>query len=337
MRYALPDRPSVLGADEFVRFGFGEGLRPSYVFELRRLEKYLKQHREEISLVHFYSTNLVLLGPRVAARAGVPSLLTVTGFGRVFTSRSAWYRGLRPVYWRLFHSSLDRARRVLVQNQADQERLQKRFPRCSHKVVYAGSAVSTPSLLEKGFDSPRLTVLHVARLMPDKGIVEFLRLAERFASHPVTFRLVGPPSVGFPDLHREVMEVSARGIVDYLGELTPSETLQEMVRSHVLYFPSHGEGMPRVMLEGAAKLLFPLATDIDAHRDLVKPGGGILVPVGDIETPAHALAELLADRSRLQREAEAFRDHVLHHFSMEAYTSRVDAVYSAVLEEVRQR
>ena len=323
---AMPGKPKDLAADRFVAMRFHEGFRPAYLAEFGRLFAYLCQRRSNIDLVHLYSTNLILLGPLVAWLAGVPSLITLTGFGRTFTSVQRKYRLLRPIYWLLLRLAISMSRATLFQNHADMQALAGRFPKLAGRFFYAGSAVSMPVVQDKSFATEYLRVLLVARLMPDKGIEDFLRLAESCHHEGIRFVLVGPPSVGFEALYARVQDHHRRGIIAYLGELDAQATFAQLAEAHVFFFPSYGEGMARVMLEAGFALACPVAYDIPANRDLIAEGRGFILPIGAYGDAAAVIKRLAQDRTLLEAHARRYQVHILANYSMDMFTLRMDEV-----------
>ncbi|MGH8545143.1 MAG: glycosyltransferase [Gammaproteobacteria bacterium] len=317
--------------DDYVELPIGEGIKFRDALTLGHLAMELRRRRGEIALVHFYSTKLVLLGPLIAAFAGVPSIVTVTGFGRLFSDDLPHYRIARTIYWVIFRATVSLARRVLFQNRGDLETTVVRLPMLAEKARYIGSASSIPISSDPAAVTDRLQVIHVARLLPSKGIADFVRVAEALHDQ-ADFILVGGPSNDYPAMLRLVTDAHARGVLTYLGRLDP-DTLTEVYDSvHVILFPSYGEGMARVMLEAGLRGLCPVAYDIPANRDLVLNGNGFLLPLGDTDGACRTIARLVRDRELLTTTAKAYHEHVVQEFTMEPFAKRLDAILSEVIQ-----
>ena len=333
LTYGLPDKPDSLDADEFVKLGFREGLGIADLMHFWGLGKHLVKNRK-YDLVHCFSTKLQLLGPLVAKIAGVSSVSTITGFGRTFNRDELRYRLLRPFYMALLRRSVASAKAVFFQNHGDLQWLERQLPKQAHKMHWIGSGVEAEVITGKNFEVSRLVVLMVARLMHDKGIQEYLEAASRLAGDQYRFLLVGPPSVGQESLYRQVQLAHERGVVEYLGEMNQQELCEQYRRSHIFAFPSHGEGMPRVMLEAGHGLLCPVASDIPAHRDLIKPGAGFLIErKQDFESLVARLRDLQADRTLLKQNACAYQQHILTNYTMTAYAKRMDGFLQQLCPE----
>ena len=331
--YALPRIP--YGVDEryFTKVGFGEGVRIANLLHFLELFIYLVRNQKRLDFVHFYSTLLILLGPIVAWLAGLPSLITVTGLGRTFTSPQWKYRWLRPLYRALMGLAIRLSRAVLFQNHSDLSTFTERFPKGKHKYYYVGSAVDLPIVHQKSFSAVRLRVLLAARLLPYKGIQDFLEVADRL-KETYEFVLVGPPSIGFDRLFAKVQDYTLRGIIIYTGELDTLATQAQLEKSHIFFFPSYyGEGIARVLLEAGFTCLCPIAYDISSNQDLIKDGCGFLVPCRDTEQVIYILSKLSNDRSCLERSARAYQAYITKNFNITIYSNRMDNLITKLFQK----
>lgn len=335
--YGLPGKPEQLEQERYVHMGFGEGLRLAFAVEFFRLLWFLLLERRHLDFVHFFSTNLILFGPLLAKAAGVPCLITVTGFGRVFSSTRWVYQCLRPFYLTLLWIAIRISHRVLFQNRGDLASATQRFPNYAHKLMYIGSAIEMPIVRHKHFTDSFLRVILVARLMPDKGIDEFLEVAHALHQQGFEFILIGPPSGGFDNLLQRVQQAHAEQIIDYKGELDVGSLREEYSRAHILFFPSHAEGMARVMLEAGFANLCPVAYNIPANQDLVREGGGFLVAIRDAGAAAKILLQLNMDRLALANNARAYQAHILNRYNIDGYTERLDTIMMNLARELKLR
>ncbi|MGI9952919.1 glycosyltransferase [Moorellaceae bacterium AZ2] len=331
--YALPEPPEGVPAERFVPMNFREGFVAGDLRAFFQLWSYLRQQYKAIDLVHFYSTKLVLLGPIIAWLAGVPSMVTVTGLGRVYSQDGVVYRLLRFLYRGLMAMSIALSRAVLFQNHGDLALFQRMFPFFHHKMVYVGSAVGGPILERMDYEASPLRVLLVSRIMPQKGIEDFLEVAKRLQGQEFEFILVGPFSPRYNDLADLVRRYHYEGTIKYKGEVYGSkDLLAEYGAAHVFLFPSrYGEGLARVMLEAGFAGLCPIAYDINANLDLIAEGRGFLLRSGDIERIVEVLLQLRDRRDLLEQNARAYQAYVTSTFSLDAYRVRMDKILERFL------
>jgi glycosyltransferase involved in cell wall biosynthesis len=106
--------------------------------------------------------------------------------------------------------------------------------------------------------------------------------------------------------------------------------------AHIAVLPSlGGEGLPKTLLEAAAMGRPLIATDVPGNRRIVQPGvNGMLVPPGDPEALAEALASLAGDAAQRSRFGAASRRLVEDGLSDAAVTSATVTLYRALLDEL---
>lgn len=269
----------------------------------------------------------------MAFLAGKPSLVTVTGFGRTYNSNTWQMRLLRPIYDLLFVVTLRIAQQILFQNHVEMQATAKRWPGSQKKMSYIGSAVSLPVYESpKSFMGNPLQVILIARLLPDKGIRDFLNVATALQyRRDIEFVLIGPASVGFEAILTEVESAASAGIIRYLGELDPEQTQKHLRAAHIFFFPSYGEGMARVMLEAGFAHLCPIAYSIPANQDLIVTGRGFLLEIGDWHAATDTIARLLANRQLIADNADTYQQFVTTHFTMESYANRMDQIITQII------
>ncbi|HUF38766.1 MAG TPA: glycosyltransferase, partial [Anaerolineales bacterium] len=330
--YGLPERSPGLADDEYVRLGFEEGLHAGVLRALWDLYRYLRRSRGSLAFVHFFTTNPILFGPIIARLTGVPYVVTVTGFGRVTTSADRKYALLRPVYRFFFRHALRHARLVLFQNRSDLAELTAQHPALSGKFHYAGSTTTAPEVTVKDFDSPVLDVLLGTRLMPDKGVVDFIAVAREMQGSVFRFLLAGKESRGYGNLYQEILQADRDQVIEFLGELDTPEMEAVLARAHILFFPSYGEGLARLMLEAGAARLCPIAYNIPSNRDLIEEGRGFLVETGNLQQVVTTLASLAADRELVERNAAAYQFFILRQYGSSQFTERLDHLFREMLD-----
>jgi glycosyltransferase involved in cell wall biosynthesis len=93
------------------------------------------------------------------------------------------------------------------------------------------------------------------------------------------------------------------------------------------------EGMPMVLLEGAAAGLPIVATRVGGNHEVVTEGeSGLLVPPRDHEALAAAMLRLMALPEAQRREmGERGREHVRAHYGLSRVVDRWEDVYHEVL------
>jgi glycosyltransferase involved in cell wall biosynthesis len=266
----------------------------SSMLSLRQLFRQLRP-----DLVLAYTAKAVIYGAGAARLAGVPHIFAmITGLGYAFIDgRELKRRILREVTTRLYRASLAGCEAVLFQNRDDLEdfRLAGIVAAGKALVRVDGSGVDTAHY---GF-SPVVpeppTFLLIARLLRDKGIVEYVEAARRLrAEHPqARFRLLGPLDPNPAGLTAAMLERwRAEGAIEYQGE---ADDVRPHLRDSTVYvLPSYREGMPRTVLEAMAIGRAIVTTDVPGCRETVIEGdNGFLVPPRDAGALASAMRRFI--------------------------------------------
>ncbi|MFJ5974656.1 glycogen synthase [Streptomyces sp. NPDC093060] len=199
----------------------------------------------------------------------------------------------------------------------------------------------TSRLAPLGVRTDRPTVVCVARLTRQKGLLHLLRAAPHLTPGTQLVMCVSAPDTpelaeGFTALAREV---TGRGAdVVLVREPLSRDTLRQLLsQADVFACPSVYEPMGIVNLEAMACGTPVVATAVGGIPEVVADGEtGLLVPlVADEEAFAKDLAvhvnELLADPERARRMGRAGRCLAESRFSWATAAARVHAVYQSLI------
>lgn len=200
---------------------------------------------------------------------GIPYVTNVSGLGTAFLNEDLKHRLVR----RLYGLANGRAHATFFQNPSDREHFERiRLSTGRRTAVLPGSGVDTTHFAADPLDRPARSFVMVARLIVEKGVVEFLEAARQARSRrpDLRFALVGPAESDGPGRVPLDHVRSFADAVDYHGELTD---VRPVLRdSECLVLPSYREGMPRTVLEAAAMGRVSLVSDVEGCRHAVEPG-----------------------------------------------------------------
>jgi len=185
-----------------------------------------------------------------------------------------------------------------------------------------------------------LVVGMVGRFVAEKGFPEFLHAGAKLCAEFPALHLL---AVG----HKLESERKAerwqpekfpelRGCLSVLSDRDDMPELYACMDIHVL--PSHREGFPRALMEGAATGLPQVATNIRGCRQTIEDGRtGFLIEVGDTAALETRLRELLRESGLRRRMGQAARDKALAEFDQRTVFEKVDACYQKLLSEKMDR
>jgi glycosyltransferase involved in cell wall biosynthesis len=265
-------------------------------------------------VLHLVTIKPVLLGGLVARLAKVPAVVAaVSGLGFVFVAKGVKSSSRRLLVGGMYRLALGHSNlRVIFQNSDDRASLARFAQLPDRKVsMIRGSGVD---LTKYGVMPPPLgtpVVVLAARLLADKGVLEFVQAARllRQSGCKARFVLVGTLDTANPTSFTAT-EVSAwvqEGAVEWWGYR--ADMPQVLAAAQVVVLPSYyGEGLPKVLIEAAACGRVVVTTDHPGCRDAIVPGvTGVLVPVRNSLVLADAIEDLINDPLRCQAMGAAGR------------------------------
>jgi glycosyltransferase involved in cell wall biosynthesis len=221
---------------------------------------------------------------------------------------------------------------MIVQNSDDQSWLgdQLGIPESRISLI-RGAGVDVDYYSPKPLvDAPSVPVVTlVARMLRDKGVVEFCEAARILKSRGVAVRflLVGDPDPLNPTslTEPELLDLTNIG-VEYLGRSNDIKAIWH--ESDISVLPSYREGLPLSLLESAAMGKPIVTTDVPGCREVVDDGvNGFLVPPKDPEALANAIEKLAVDPDLRRQFGRASRERAVKEFSSDRVIADTLALY----------
>jgi len=287
--------------------------------DLRLLARYralLRQLRPAAYLGYTIKPNIY--GSLAAASLGIPALPNVSGLGTAFIRGGA----LQSLVTALYRVGFARAPVVFFQNDEDRQLfVARRIVRGDQARVLPGSGVDLERFAPASPPPDPLTFLLIARLLRDKGVVEFADAARSLRAElpNARFQLLGPIDEGNRTaISRAELDSWVRdGVIEHLG--TTDDVRPSIAAASAVVLPSYREGLPRSLLEAGAMARPLIATDVPGCRDVVEEGvNGYLCRARDARSLAQAMRRF-ADLPPAERLAmgDAGRRKVQERFSEE--------------------
>ncbi len=175
-------------------------------------------------------------------------------------------------------------------------------------------------------------ILFLGRVGDGKGVPELMKAfaSQRLSSLSWSATLAGDGEV--EKYKREIKQLGLDDRVAITGWVGPKEVANLLIRSSILALPSHAENLPLSMLEGMAYGLAPVVTPVGAVEDVINDGeNGLLIPVGDADALAGALADLIKNPEKRNKLAHNARHTFEQGYDIKDYGEKLDKVYGAIL------
>ena len=191
-------------------------------------------------------------------------------------------------------------------------------------VSIANTPHRVPTMLDSPAEPPighEPTVLFLSNFIAEKGLGEFLDLAEHFdrQGSKVKFVAAGAP---VSDDQLGALRLAAGANTDVLGPVGPDQKWELLQQASLLVFPSRYpfEAQPLVLVESMAAGLPVVAFDIGGIGDLVDDREtGRLLTVGDNAGMLGAVQELIESPETRGRMAHTAREQFTAKYSRTAY------------------
>jgi len=277
---------------------------------------------------HDYKANAVAL--RVAARHRLPAVATfhlhthASARLRLYELLDSWQLGRFDAVVAVAAAlreapglrRVEPSRLAVVPNGIDSSRMEE---------AAAREKSAAASLLAADGGAP--VILAAGRLARQKGIDLLLRAVARLREQVPGLRLAvagdGPEA---PRLERLACELGVERRVRWLG--ARPEIAGLLSAADLVAVPSRSEGLPYVVLEALALGRPVVAAAVGGIPELVRDGEeGWLVPPGDAEALAAALAAALSAPREMARRASSGRDRVRVAFHARGMAELTAAVY----------
>jgi phosphatidylinositol alpha-mannosyltransferase len=286
-------------------------LSPSAVPRVKRV---LRQERFDI--LHLHEPMTPVICTAALAWADCPAVGTFHASGTL-----AWNSLGKPVWGFL----MDRLDRRIAVTEAARESAARWFPG-EYELIPNGVLIP-PEADAAGREN---RIVFVGRHDPRKGMPVLLRAwPEIHRRTGATLRLVGAD----PLMVRLALTRLGSGSegIDALGFLSQEALTDELLAAKALVAPSlGGESFGMVLTRAFACATPVVASDISGYRDVMTAETGLLVPPGDPDALAEAVAGLLGDESRRARLGAAARKLAQERYSWDDLARRLVAIYEGI-------
>jgi glycosyltransferase involved in cell wall biosynthesis len=263
----------------------------------------------------------------------------IAGLGFAFTHQSFVARSLKYALTRILKLVfISRSSIAISQNRHDSEWLVKQgIVERDRSITILSSGVDTdifrPSALRT--DRDRIAVLFAARLLRNKGLLEFLEAGRQLDANGIEAELyvAGDVDPGNPQSFSadELPKLFSRTSVKYLGHV---DSMPELLsRMDIFVLPTtYGEGVPKSLIEAAASGLALVATDIPGCLEVIEDSiNGIVINTTDVcqvsTQIALAVIRMYEDRVLLERLQVNARSTATEKFQCEEVYRQTEAVY----------
>jgi glycosyltransferase involved in cell wall biosynthesis len=257
-------------------------------------ELYQTYKKANIQIALHFTIKPNIYGTLAARLLNIPSINNVTGLGTVFIRNNLTSKIAQVLYRFAFQFP----KKVFFQNQDDLALfLQKKLISKKITDLLPGSGIDIEKFkptLPNSKNTP-FTFLLIARLLYDKGIVEYIEAIKILKKQNLSlhFQLLGKIETdkGLGITKEQLRQWTEEGIVTYLG--TTDDVRPFIQNADCVVLPSYREGTPRTLLEAASMGKPLIATDVAGCRETILEGiNGFLCKVKNAQDLAQKMEKM---------------------------------------------
>lgn len=260
---------------------------------IKEMNAVVKQLSPDV--VHLVTIKGAVYGGLVTRFKNIKVRVTsISGLGFVFIDKGVKARILRFLVTKLYRIALNSPNtKVIFQNENDKSIfIENNIIKPEQSLIIRGSGVDLETYKYLPEPTGEKVIMFLARLLKDKGLVEFCDAAIALKKSGFQGRFV---LVGDIDLHNpnsitqsELDHYIKVGAVEHWG--FSNKVAETIAKSHIMVLPSYREGLPKSLIEAAACGRVVITTDVPGCRDAITPNvTGILIQLKSSEAIADAV------------------------------------------------
>lgn len=282
-----------------------------------------------------YTIKPNIYGSMAAGMLGIPVISNISGLGTVFLNDSLSSKVARFLY----KVALKVPKKVFYQNAHDRELfVQSNLVKAEKTELLPGSGIDIEKykpLKEKQENNNTLRFLFIARLVKDKGLVEYVEAAKQITRSSTEFAILGAFYLGNPTAikENEMQKWEREGAIKYIG--TSDDVMSVISEYDCIVLPSYREGLSRVLLEAASMAKPIITTSVPGCKEVVDDGvNGYLCEVKDADSLAEQMRKMLKltyeERSEMGRRG---REKVVKEFNEKIVIKKYEETIASILKD----
>ena len=298
---------------------------------IRKLVKSIKP-----DVIHSVTIKPVLYTGLVTRFSNVARVASISGLGFIFIAEGFKAAIVRWIIGFVYKLALRRLRtKVIFQNPTDQELfVSSGIIKSNQALLVPGSGVDLDEYHFSPEPDGMPVVMLLARLLVDKGVLEFVEAARILKVQGLECRMVlvgdideNPKSVSQSQLSSWV----EGGVIEHWGY--SDHVSDTYAKANIVVLPSYREGLPKSLIEAAACGRAVITTDVPGCRDAITPEvTGLLVQAKDSDSLAYAIAKLSADATLRASFGKAGRELAESEFDVGLVVDKHLTLYQELIE-----
>lgn len=258
------------------------------------------------------------------------------GVGYIFTSKKFKAQVLKPIIiFLLKYVLIGNKTRLIMQNSDNINTITKsNIIKKNYIRLVRGAGVEIEKFLPHPIPNGIPIVILPGRLLRDKGVFEFSRVAQRINSKGQKALFV---TVGEIDKHNP--ETLSKSQIDkwvesdILQHWGRREDMQKVYsKASVVCLPSYNEGLPKVLLEGASCARPLVAFDVPGCREVIEHNvNGFLIEFGNENALENSLVKLIKNKKLSEKMGKKGREMAQAKFSSQIINNQIFNIWNELI------
>ncbi len=249
----------------------------------------------------------------------------ITGLGNVFNTKKKNLYLIKIILIFLCKVALRNAKILIFQNNDNLRYFEKlKIAPKVKKVIIEGSGVDIDYFNIEPFNNKNITFLLIARLLKDKGIIEYIKAAKKIKLKikNINFNLIGSEDNSNNKVDFEYIKNNHNeGIINYLG--FQKNVKPFIAESHVYVLPSYHEGLPRSVLEAMAMGRPIITTQVPGSKEtVINNENGFLIPSKNVNILIKKMTWFITNRKEILKMGRKSRNIVKERFSSQKINNK---------------
>lgn len=284
-------------------------------------------------VVHAVALQPILCASIAARFVSIPRFVSAFGgLGYLFASTTLKSRVIRFALLKILRCTLYKnSTRQIVQNPENRQILLDHHICPEDQItMIPGAGVNLSDYRQTSHNVGIPKVAMLARLLKDKGVVEFIDAAQLLKERGIQaeFMLVGDIDTQNPAslTAEEVDTFSQTDNIDFLG--WQNDIPDILAKTQIVCLPSYHEGFPKALLEAAASHCAIVASDIAGCRALITHNEtGLLAKVKSVDDLADQLEKVIVSKELREKLSQAAYAHICAHNTDEIVIQKTIETY----------
>ncbi len=294
---------------------------------LIKLRKILNSICDE-SIIHIFTIKslYIFIISTIFLKKKFKVIVSITGLGFIFAD-SFLAKILKNLVRPIILLRINKIVQLIIfQNKSNMETFTKYSNYKNNLKIIEGSGLNISDFKTKN-DNELKKIIFVGRLMREKGIYEYIEIAEKLQGrNDIDFFIAGSPDFGNKSSvsKEEFKIIQNNPNIKYLGEIDVNNRLHEF---DILIQPSYHEGFSRILIEGIYVGLYCIANDIPGMNEIInKTKFGDLIHGNNIDDYIKSI-EKLSDRIPYEKFINA-REKIMMNYSVQAISNEFRKIYN---------